>query len=296
MNEVASKLEPIRAGGALSPIIPQSFDEVQRLADVAVKAGLYKADSVEVAIAQACMVILQGLECGVPPTQAIQQIAVINGRCVIWGDLLPALVWARGHKIKEWFDGEGDNLTAYCSITRGDNGETIERSFSVADAKAAGLWDTREKIRRKDKSGNWYDKDNDSPWFRFRKRMLQMRSRGFACRDGVPDVLRGMYVREELDETVDITPKRKEPQTLQIVPDIPDVPDVPDMEAEEPVSVEGVLNDLGNHLEQATSIADVLATEREFGPAIMNMDDDARDMAVEMIQAAKESMKAEAAE
>ena len=102
---------------------------------------LFQADSEEKALAQATMAVLQGLELGIPPMQAVQQIAIIGGRCTIWGDLIPALIWRAGHKIREWIEGEGDARVAWCEITRGDNGEIIKRKFSVEDAKRAGLWD-----------------------------------------------------------------------------------------------------------------------------------------------------------
>lgn len=64
--------------------------------------------------------------------------------------------------------------------------------FSVADAKTAGLW------------------GKQGPWKQFPDRMLQMRARGFAARDGAADVLGGLYLREEVDETAamkDVTPR-----------------------------------------------------------------------------------------
>ena len=40
-------------------------------------------------------------------------------------------------------------------------------------------------------------------------RMLQMRARGLACRDGAPDVLSGLYLAEETQEMHDITPSKR---------------------------------------------------------------------------------------
>jgi hypothetical protein len=165
-----------------------------------VQAGLFQADNQEKALAQATMAVLQGLELGIPPMQAVQQIAIIGGRCTIWGDLVPALIWRAGHKIREWIEGDGDARVAWCEITRGDNGDIVKRKFSVEDAKRAGLWDTRPKVKRKDNSNTWREEDNDSPWYRYEERMLQMRARGFCARDGVPDALHGLYIREEIDE------------------------------------------------------------------------------------------------
>jgi hypothetical protein len=164
------------------------------------------------------MAVLQGLELGIPPMQAVQGIAVINGRCCVFGDLIPALIWKHGHKIKEWIEGEGDGRVAWCEITRGDNGEVIKRKFSVEDAKRAGLWSTEATVRKWNKwkkpEPAFEDKPNDSPWFRYQDRMLQMRARGFCARDGASDVLRGMGVREEMEdlsrtrEARDITPEK----------------------------------------------------------------------------------------
>ena len=200
MSNRASALRNVVAGSAVRPVIPSDFDQASRFAQVLVQAGLFQAESQEKALAQATMAVLQGLELGIPPMQAVQQIAIIGGRCTIWGDLVPALIWRAGHKIREWVEGEGDARVAWCEITRGDNGEIIKRKFSVEDAKRAGLWDTRPKIKRKDSSNTWREEDNDSPWYRYEERMLQMRARGFCARDGVPDALHGLYIREEIDE------------------------------------------------------------------------------------------------
>ena len=188
------------AGPVVRPVIPTDFDQAARVAKTAVQAGLFQAESEEKALAQATMAVLQGLELGIPPMQAVQQIAIIGGRCTIWGDLIPALIWRAGHRIREWIEGEGDGRVAWCEITRVDNKEVIKRKFSVDDAKRAGLWDKRAKIKRKDNADAWHEEDNDNPWYRYEERMLQMRARGFCARDGVPDVLHGLYIREEIED------------------------------------------------------------------------------------------------
>lgn len=82
----------------------------------------------------------------------------------------------------------------------------------------------------------------------------------------------------------------------QIAPDIPDVPEIPDVETEPPGSADEIMREIEKALEQATSLGEIIAVEREYGPALMNMDGDYRDEAVEMIEAAKASLRAEAAE
>lgn len=227
---MSQNVVPLKAGGPILGIVPQNIDEIFRLASGIAKSGLAPAD---MSTPEKVMVaIMTGLEIGLPPMFAIQKIAVINGRPSLWGDAIPALLYAKGFKLNERFEGEGDKRVAICEVTR-PTGEKIERRFSVADAQKAGLWQAAPKVKRRGKDGSFYEKDNDSPWYRFSDRMLQMRARGFAARDGAADVLGGLYIREELDDPQmkDITPAN-ECQSLPSLPDIPDIPDLPDISGE----------------------------------------------------------------
>lgn len=194
-----NNIVPLKSGGGISAIVPQSIEEVFRLAQGIAASGLAPKgmDKPE----QVTVAILTGLEIGLPPMFAIQKIAVINGRPSIWGDAVPAILLSRGFKLRERMEGIGDGMVAHCEVVRPD-GEKVDRSFSVDDAKAAGLWG---------KSG---------PWQQYRKRMLQMRARGYACRDGAADALSGLYLREELDDPMrDVTPSKP---ALLTIPDVPD--------------------------------------------------------------------------
>lgn len=137
----------------------------------------------------------KGFEVGLMPQQSLETIAVINGRACIWGDGLIALVkrspleeWTN-----EWMEGEGDNMIAYCETKRVGQPKTIKRSFSVEDAKKAGLW------------GN-------NVWAKYPKRMPQMRARGFALRDAFPDVLNGLQLAEEMLDAQYIAPSHTKQQ------------------------------------------------------------------------------------
>ena len=148
---------------------------------------------------------MAGAEVGLPPFQAVQSIAVINGRPTMWGDGLLAVVQASGVRLKEWSEGEGDERTAFCTCTRpGKDEEPVTRQFSTADAKKAGLWN------KKGKEGQ------DTPWITYPNRMLQMRARSWAIRDACSDITRGIVVREEVvdfDEGATIT-NPDEPPTV----------------------------------------------------------------------------------
>ena len=205
-----SNVATLRSGSRPMGIVPQSFEEVQRLASMVVASGLWKGDRKDTdqqKHAKATMAIMQGLECGVPPIQSVQSIAVINGKCVMYGDLLTALLWANGFDIEQTISGSGDQMTAMCTITR-PNGKKVTRTFSVAQAKKARLWDEKPTVK-KQWDGKWEEKPNDSPWFKYPDRMLAWRALGNAQKDGASDVTKGLAIREDVEAELpmrDITP------------------------------------------------------------------------------------------
>ncbi len=164
-------------------LIPHNLDQLWRLACMMAKSGMMPSG---IQTPEAVAVAVQmGLEVGLSPMSAVQNIAVINGRPSIWGDSVLGLVRASGllEDFDEAFHGEGDNLTAICTATRKDQKTEIVRSFSVADAKLAQLWGT-------------------NVWKKYPKRMLQMRARSWTLRDGFGDVIKGLRVAEEVIDMV----------------------------------------------------------------------------------------------
>nr|DAF60637.1 MAG TPA: RecT protein [Podoviridae sp. ctwJH20] len=134
---------------------------------------------------QDIMVCVQwGYEIGLAPMQALQNIAVINGKPSVYGDAAMALVQASPvcEGVDEYIEGEGTpNPVAVCVATRKGR-KPVTAKFSVEDAKRAGLW------------------GKQGPWQAYPKRMLQMRARGFALRDAFPDVLKGLITAEEAQD------------------------------------------------------------------------------------------------
>jgi hypothetical protein len=132
-----------------------------------------------------------GYEVGLKPMQAIQNIAVINGRPQIWGDAALALVRNKPEckSITEWMEGSMDaqNAIAYCEVMRGS--EKIRGEFSYQQAKKAGLI------------------GKQGPWSQYPERMLKLRARGFALRDSFPDALKGLYIEGEMDDVVEDSQK-----------------------------------------------------------------------------------------
>ncbi len=146
--------------------------------------------------AECVLAVQHGAELGLGPMQSVQSIAVVNGRPSIYGDAAIAL--AKGSPVCEYIseriEGDGDQMAAVCEAKRRGDPQPTVSTFSVADAKKAGLWG---------KSG---------PWQQYPKRMLQMRARGFALRDAFPDVLRGLVTTEEAQDYQHVEPARSEPR------------------------------------------------------------------------------------
>ena len=164
-------------------LAPTNFEEALRFSELLANSDLVPRDF-KGRPANVLVAVQWGAEIGLGPLQALQGIAVVNGRPTIWGDAALALV--RGHpacvSVREGVDGEGDARTGWCEVTRRGE-EPQRRTFSVDDAKKAGLW------------------GKQGPWQQYPARMLQLRARGFALRDVFPDALRGVITTEEARDT-----------------------------------------------------------------------------------------------
>ena len=121
---------------------------------------------------------------GIPIVQGLQGIAVINGKPSLYGDALLAVCMGSGQMadIEETVTGNADNLTATCKVTRRGKPTPVVSTFSIADARAAGLL------------------GKPGPWKQYTSRMLKMRARAFALRDAFPDVLSGIASAEEMQD------------------------------------------------------------------------------------------------
>ena len=157
-------------------LAPQSLDEAFRFADMLATSDLVPKDF-QRKPGNILVAMQWGAELGLKPLQALQNLAVINGRPALWGDAVIALV--RASPLCEFVIETDDGSAATCRVKRRGEPEQ-QRTFSMDDARAAGLLG---------KSG---------PWTQYPRRMRQMRARAFALRDVFPDVLRGMAVAEEV--------------------------------------------------------------------------------------------------
>jgi hypothetical protein len=145
-----------------------------------------------------------GAELGLAPMQALQSVAVVNGKPTLYGDGLLAVIFASTLYLdhREYYedaagtqrdrlteaDLEDDRTAAVCVFLRAGQPNPTIRKFSIGQAKRAGLW------------------KKDGPWSTYPDRMLRMRARSWAARDTFADLLRGLRAAEEIEDEPDDTP------------------------------------------------------------------------------------------
>lgn len=169
-------------------LTPTSLQEAMQIADILASSDIVPKDY-QRKPGNILVAMQWGAEIGLQPLQAMQNIAVINGRPSIWGDAMLALV--RGSGLLEYIreDLSEDEKEATCTVKRKGEEPAISK-FSMEDAKKAGL------------SGK------TGPWSQYPKRMMKLRARAYALRDVFPDVLKGMAIaEEEKDKEIDVTPQ-----------------------------------------------------------------------------------------
>jgi hypothetical protein len=168
---------------------PRNMTELMAWSKMVVGSGLAPKGMNEAGVVLA---VQMGAELSITPTQALQNIAVINGRPSIWGDLGLAL-FRRDSRYESFEERAPDECKkqgeGYCRIVMRD-GREIVRRFSREDAKAAKLHE---------RSGP------TGPWNTYEGRMLMFRSRWWAMRDADPGVFKGCAAREEQEDIRDIT-------------------------------------------------------------------------------------------
>lgn len=174
MDKAVTLGEPIR-------LVPTSLNEVIKYAEIMARSALvpksYQGRPNDIVVA-----IVWGLELGVSPVQSLQNIAVVNGKATLWGDIMLAIV-SRHHDFEsheEKVEGTGDAMAAICRIKRKGHA-WHEHVFDVAKAKKAQLW-------------------NKQTYQQYPDIMLLNRARGFALRHKFPECFCGLITREEAED------------------------------------------------------------------------------------------------
>jgi hypothetical protein len=159
---------------ALGEWAPESYRDID---------GNFRQQQIELAI-------MHGASVGLGPFAAVQSIAVINGMPSIWGDGALSVIEHSGlleDMVEDYaLDGE-QGLVAICTMKRRHRATAIVTRFSMGMADRAGLTRT------------------EGPWQSYPERMLRMRARSWTMRDAFADVLRGLHIREEVEDYVGST-------------------------------------------------------------------------------------------
>ena len=181
---------------------PRSMDEALQTADLLSHSQLipraFQGRPADIVVA-----MMWSHSLGIPVVQGLQYIAVINGKPSMYGDGLLAVVMASGQctDFREELRGEGNALTAICTVKRRGLEAPIVGTFSMEDAKTAGLL------------------GKPGPWKQYPKRMLRMRARAFALRDAFPDILSGMSSAEEMADVEAVAVEKvEEPEPARKMP------------------------------------------------------------------------------
>lgn len=173
-------------GGALTRLAPQSFGELEHIAQVLAGSDIVPKDLIKKP-ANVLLVLMFGNEIGLTPAQALQNVMVVNGRPSLWGDAVMGLV--ESSNLQDWWKDEFNPTLdggTWIFTTKRKGREPVVRAFSMKDAQTAKLT------------------EKDGPWKHYPKRMLFNRARAFALRDTYPDVLKGLQVFEEARDVIDL--------------------------------------------------------------------------------------------
>lgn len=161
----------------------QSAADAWTLANVYYKSGM--APSSFKNVQQVMVALLAGSELGLPVTTSLRWIMSFGGMPVLYGNGPLGVAMRTG--LVEWFDSgyEGepgtDSRMAWFEIKRKGVEKSVRRTFSLADARKAGL----------------LGKDI---WKKYDERMLFHRSKGYAINDLFPDAVGGLGILELMDD------------------------------------------------------------------------------------------------
>lgn len=138
---------------------------------------------------------------GIPPVVGIRQVYFAQNGCpAIWGELPKAVCQGDIASFEEFtFDKDYNPICfanknlhvmpfgALCRVTRKEDGGSVEVGFTMPQAVHAGLYTP---------DPGPHDKSRHSAWWKYTKRMLQMRARSQALKDLFPDKLSGIAIVE----------------------------------------------------------------------------------------------------
>lgn len=206
-QQSAQQLAQMQQTGQLTRswwLVPEVWDMLERMCSRFAASKLvpqqFQGEPASVFVALAT-----GLPLGLSPLACLKSIAVINGRPTLWGDAPVAMILQHPSlvSIDEKATGTIAGLDRCWTVSikrKLPSGQvrTVERSYSVDDAKLAKLW------------GKTGREGQPTPWVTSPDRMLYNRARAFTIRDAFADVLEGVSLAADLYEDGDADMKPAE--------------------------------------------------------------------------------------
>ncbi len=167
-------------------VMLRGLNDLKEFAETAVTSGSAPKN---MNTGQAMMAIQAGLERGLGPLGGLQACVVINGVLSWRGWAAKGLIQQSGllvpGTLRTWHEGNLDGPKAeavgYASAQRKGYDKPFVRTFSVKDARKAGLWT---------KSGPWTTRPGN---------MLEWRAIGDMARFEFPEILGGIPIADEVE-------------------------------------------------------------------------------------------------
>lgn len=196
--------------GEFVPVTKEELAVIKEMADLASKSSFFKGLSggrgQQAGIGEifAIMMYARGLK--LDPWECLfGGMNCISGRVQVSPVMMGALARRAGHKIEIIRHDE-----SICKLkgTRSDTGDTVTVSFSIDDAKRAGIYNA------------------NSPWGKYPADMLWARAISQLCRRLCPDAIGPSYVEGEIsgdDSHVDVPSIRKAVSEMPVVEHQPEI-------------------------------------------------------------------------
>lgn len=128
----------------------------------------------------------------------------VNGKVELTSNTMNYLIRAKGHSITK--DSRSDKNVCILHGKRIDNGDTWTSSFSIEEAKMAGIY--------------------KNAWEKYPQRMLFARALSILARELFPDVIKGCYVEGEISHSTMDLHSHNEPITEILMENKPEVDSV----------------------------------------------------------------------
>lgn len=130
-------------------------------------------------------VVAKAKSLNVDPLDALNGgLYCIQGKVEMSSQMMNQLIRNVGHSIKK--DPKSDDTICILHGKRADNGDEWTESFSIAEAKRAGIYNER------------------SPWGKYPRDMLFARALSRLARQLFPDVIKGCYVEGEISQALEV--------------------------------------------------------------------------------------------